>query len=47
MKRYNFHLPEQIMDELRDMSEATGLTVSELIRRALSNFIKQTVAEHE
>ena len=47
MKRYNFHLPEQIMNELRDMSEATGLTVSELIRRALSEFVKQAVAEHE
>jgi len=35
------------MDELRDMSEATGLTVSELIRRALSEFVKQAVAEHE
>lgn len=35
------------MDELRDMSEATGLTVSELIRRALSDFIKQAVVEHE
>jgi metal-responsive CopG/Arc/MetJ family transcriptional regulator len=47
VKRYNFHLPEQIMDELRDMSEETGLTVSELIRRALSDFLKQSVAEHE
>jgi len=47
MKRYNFHLPEQIMDELRDMSEETGLTVSELIRRALSDFLKHSVAEHE
>jgi hypothetical protein len=35
------------MDELRDMSEETGLTVSELIRRALSDFLKQSVAEHE
>ena len=35
MKRYNFFLPEQIVDALRKEAERTGVTMSELIRRIL------------
>ena len=35
MKRYNFFLPEQIVDAPRKEAERTGVTMSELIRRIL------------
>lgn len=41
MKRYNFFLPEQIVDALRAKAESTGLTMSELIRQALTEYIKK------
>ena len=39
MKRYNFYLPEPLVIELRKQSEETGLTMSELMRRALNGFL--------
>jgi len=40
MKRYNFYLPEPLIVALRKHAEETGLTMSELMRRALSSYIK-------
>jgi plasmid stability protein len=41
MKRYNFFLPEQVVDALRKEAERTGLTMSELIRRILTDGLKK------
>jgi hypothetical protein len=47
MKRYNFYLPESLIVALRKHAEDTGLTMSELMRRALSNYVKTLKTEHE
>ena len=41
MKRYNFFLPEEIVEALRKESERTGATISELIRRILAEGLKK------
>jgi hypothetical protein len=41
MKRYNFHLPEPLMDALRQESVRTGVTVAEIIRRVLMEYVKK------
>jgi predicted DNA-binding protein len=38
VKRVNYHLTEQQIERLRKMSEQTGLTVAELIRRAIDAY---------
>lgn len=40
MKRVNYHLTNQQIEKLKDLANATGLTVAELIRRAIDKFIK-------
>ena len=44
MKRYNFYLPEQQVDSLRNVSKQTGLSVSELLRRAIDELLKSYVS---
>lgn len=41
MKRYNFFLPDDIIAALRKESERTGATMSELIRRILTEGLKK------
>jgi len=41
MQRVNFHLTELQVAALRKLSQQTGLTVAELIRRAVDDFLKQ------
>jgi predicted DNA-binding protein len=41
MKRLNFFLPEQVIASLQALSEKTGLTVSEHIRRAIDAYLKK------
>jgi predicted DNA-binding protein len=40
MKRANFYLPEQIIKRLKAMSKKTGVSMSELIRRAVDSYLK-------
>jgi hypothetical protein len=40
MKRVDFHLTERQIEELREMSKDTGISVAELIRRAVDMFLK-------
>lgn len=42
MKRHNFFLPEELVDTLRVKAQATGLTMSELIRQVLTEYIKKS-----
>jgi len=39
MKRYNFHLPEPLVDKLREEAKRTGLTMAETIRNALAKYV--------
>lgn len=39
MKRHNFFLPEDLVDELRRRAKEMDLTVSELIRRAIVAYL--------
>ena len=41
MKRTNFYYPPQLLDRFRALSKATGNTVSELIRRAMAEFLER------
>lgn len=53
MKRHNFFLPEDLVASLKTIAENTGVPMSELIRRALSNWLveynakQKELAEHE
>lgn len=41
MKKYNLYLSEQQINSLNLLSEEKGLSVSEIIRRALDEFIEK------
>lgn len=39
MKRHNFFLPEELIDELRVIAKARHTTVSELLRQAIVEYL--------
>jgi predicted DNA-binding protein len=41
VKRHNFFYPEQLIAELRALSAKTGLPMSELIRRAIAEYLEK------
>lgn len=41
MKRVNYYLPENQIKRLVELSKRTGLSMSELIRRALDEFFER------
>ena len=41
MKRTHFFLPEPLFAALKKLSETRGLSVSELIRRAVEDWLKR------
>lgn len=41
MKRTNIYLTEPSVEKLQTLSEKTGLSVAELIRRAIDDFLKK------
>ena len=45
MKRYTFYLPKQQMEQLRKVSKHKGLSVSELLRRAIDELLKSYVSD--
>jgi hypothetical protein len=47
MKRVNFHITERQQDELRKISERTGLSVAELIRRAVDILIERESSKED
>lgn len=40
MIRTNYYYPKQMLDRLRVAQKQTGLTISELIRRAVDEYLK-------
>ncbi len=43
MKKFTFYLPEQQMEKIRKLSKQTGLSVSELLRRAIDDLFAKYV----
>jgi predicted DNA-binding protein len=41
MKRTNIFLPQPALDRLRKLADETGLTVAELVRRAIDEYLKK------
>jgi predicted DNA-binding protein len=41
MKRVNYHVTTKQFESLQQLSEKTGLSVAELIRRAIDNYLKK------
>lgn len=39
MKRHNFFLPTELVAQMKEVSEKTGATMSEIVRRALQAYI--------
>lgn len=46
MKKYNLYLAERQINELEGISHQLGLSVSEVIRRALDSFIETESRKH-
>ena len=47
MKLYNFFLPDTMVAILRKEAQLTGLTMSELIRKALTAYTNKLAEKHE
>jgi predicted DNA-binding protein len=45
MKRTNFHIPEPTRIRLKTLSAATGITVAELVRRAIDEYLDRHPAQ--
>ena len=44
MKRTNFFFPQEMLDRLKQAKDKTGLPVSEIIRRAIDDYLKKIKA---
>jgi hypothetical protein len=47
MKRINFYLSDPQLAALRVLTQHTGLSMAELLRRAIDAYIQQWYREHE
>jgi metal-responsive CopG/Arc/MetJ family transcriptional regulator len=41
MKRVNYYLPEPLIQQLLELSKLRDVSVSELVRQAISEFLKK------
>ena len=41
MKRTNYYYPEPLLEALKALSKKTGLPVAELIRRAITEYLRK------
>jgi len=46
MHLYSFLFPEELMKELKKLSEETGAPVSELVRRAIREYLEKKKLNH-
>jgi predicted DNA-binding protein len=46
MQRKHIFLPDKQLDQLKKISEQTGLKTSEIIRRAIEEFFHTTTVRH-
>lgn len=42
MKAMNFTLTDKLIEECRELHKETGLSMSEIVRRALEDYIKRS-----
>jgi predicted DNA-binding protein len=47
MKRVNYHLTEAEITRLQTLSNKTGLSVAEIIRRAIDEYLDRKEKKHE
>jgi metal-responsive CopG/Arc/MetJ family transcriptional regulator len=47
MTVYNFHFPDDLITELRNLSKETGAPVSELLRRAAREYLEKRKQKNE
>jgi len=45
MKRVNYHLTQKQIESLKKLSKETGLSVAELIRRAIDEYLEKKGGE--
>ena len=45
MMKFLFYLPERQMENLRKLSKQTGLSISELLRRAIDDLLAKYVSD--
>jgi len=45
MKRTNIYLPDQLLARLRALAERTGLSVADLVRRAVEEYLMKREKE--
>ena len=45
MTKFTFYLPEQQMESIRELSKQTGLSISELLRRAIDDLLAKYVSD--
>lgn len=43
MKRANFYLPMELIEQLKSAKLATGVPVSEIVRRAIIDWLKKEI----
>ena len=41
MEKYNFYFPDDLMKDLKKISERTGAPVSEILRRAARDYVEK------
>jgi len=47
MHIHNFFFPDELINELKDLSKETGAPVSELLRRAAREYLEKRKKKHE
>jgi len=47
MHVHNFFLPDELFNELKNLSVETGAPVSELVRRATKEYLENKKKKHE
>jgi predicted DNA-binding protein len=47
MRIYNFYFPEELIVELKKLSEETGAPVAELLRRATKEYLEKRKKNEE
>jgi predicted DNA-binding protein len=45
MQRHNFFLPKELAEQLKELSERTGVPMSEIVRRALQAYLEEQGAK--
>jgi metal-responsive CopG/Arc/MetJ family transcriptional regulator len=47
MRIYGFYIPDDLMTELKTISEETGAPISVFVRRAIKEYLEKRKQKHE